>query len=351
MGGRLTVAVTIAGAVFVLTLVSIVWCGVPYGGKCRVDGVQLLREWVTKCVPRSYSGVQKVVFVRGGMRSVWKWRVWHDAAGRSRMELIEPMLGRDSVIISDGKTTWHVIGGGKVVIQSQDVFRAPWEVNAERLDLLLQNYRVNALGKEEICKRECYIVSFEPHYNFNPSRKVWLDADAYIPLKVEDYNPDGTLAWQMEYEEFSIDERISPLLFQPSISKETKIINWGFSRKGPFRISELPTNLGFTPLLPASLPSGYTFDKAFVIELPGWQGKPVLHLIYTDGLNVISVFESKEAMLGEHPKPHKHGKPMQFFVPQSVVLRHVGNVRVVFISRISKSVLEQMAQSISAPVK
>ncbi|MFA4029784.1 MAG: hypothetical protein GDYSWBUE_001078 [Candidatus Fervidibacterota bacterium] len=338
-------------AMLVLTQTISAFCGVPSGKGCKLDGVQLVHEWAKKGVPRSYSGIQKAVFIYGGKESVWVWRIWRDAAGRMRTELIEPETAKGNVVISDGKTVWHIVAGGKVVIQSRDVFKAPWDVNMERLDLLLQNYRVNVLGKDEVSERECYIISFEPYHGFNPSRKVWLDSGIYIPLKVEDYNPDGSLAWRMEYQEFTLSEHISPSLFQLNLPKESKVVNTGFSRRGPFGLSELPTDLGFTPLLPTWLPPGYIFDKAFVIEMPPWRGGVSLQLIYTNGLGVISVFESKSIKVRERPQQHRYGRQPMFFMPQGIVHRRVGDVNVVLVSRISRSVLERMASSITAPTK
>lgn len=345
------IAVMVIQALFVLVQPLIVFCGVPPERWCINDGIRLVREWATKCVPRNYSGVQRVVFVFGGVENVWLWRVWRDATGKMRMELMKPEMGRGNVTISDGKTVWHIISGGKVVIQSRDVLRAPWEVSLERLDLLLQNYKVNVLGKEEVSHRDCHVVSFEPYHSFNPSRKVWLAANIYIPLKVEDYNPDGSLAWRMEYEEFNLDEPISPSLFQLNLPKESKVINRDLSRRGPFKLSELPTDLGFTPLLPMWLPPGYIFDKAFVIELSPWHPGVSLQLIYTNGLGVISVFESKALREDRRQRQHRHGRQHMFFMPQEVVYRRVGDIDVVLVSRISRSVLERMAQSIFASAK
>lgn len=352
MRGKWIIAAIAVQALLVLLVQSFTaFCGMPRKKQCVVDGVQLVREWATKCVPRNYRGVQKVVFVRGGMESVWVWRVWRDTTGKMRTELMEPEKGRGNVIISDGKTVWHIIGGGKLVIQSRDVFRAPWEVSLERLDLLLQNYKVNVLGKGEVSGRDCYVLSFEPYHSFNPSRKVWLATNVYIPLKVEDYNPDGSLVWRMEYEEFNLDESIPPSLFQLNLTKESKVINRELSRKGPFKLSELPTDLGFTPLLPTWLPPGYIFDKAFVIKLPPWRPGVSLQLIYTNGLGVISVFQSKALGEGGRQKQYGHGKQHMFFMPQEVVYKRIGDVDVVLVSRVSRSVLERMAQSISASTR
>lgn len=351
MVGRL-LSLFFAIQIMLLLTCDKVLSGLPhYGGGCSFNGVQLLREWLTKCLPVSYRGVQKISLRQDNMADElqWKWHIWRSATGKVRIEFIEPQMARGTIVISDGQVAWHIFAGGKVALQLRDIPRAPWEINAEQLDLLLQNYRVSVVGKDKVLERRCHIILFEPRHNFNPSQKVWLDSGIYIPLRVENYNPNGNLAWRMEYEEFAVDEKIPHSLFQPSLPKGCKVIQQRFVRKGPFKLVELPSNLKFAPLIPKSPPPGYAFDRAFVIELRQRQGEQTLQLIYTNGLSVISVFERKvmgEEGMGERCR-FKVGR-FGFPVPQNVVRRVVGNVEVVLISRISRDVLEQMARSVAA---
>jgi len=343
-------------AVVLLTLQFGVAFGgaLPSRGKCGIEGVRVLREWLSKCTPRSYYGIQTITVMWGeGRKKIWKWRVWHDASGKARMEIVEPANLKGAVVISDGQTTWRISSGGKVAIQVDDKLRAPWDVRIERFDLLAQNYKVTLVGMEEVAGRDCQVFSIEPYHSFNPSLKLWLDVKIPIQLRFESYNPDGSMAWKMEYEEIKFDEPIPSSLFQPNLPKDCKIIKSAFSRQGPFKLSELPTSLGFPVLLPTALPPGYVFDRAFVISSSmGWD-KPMLHLIYTNGINVISVFEHRiakgEKRHRQRGEQRKHGMErwMSPFCWQNVVRRTVGDVEVVLISRLPKPMLEKVADSIS----
>jgi outer membrane lipoprotein-sorting protein len=324
------------------------------GGRCSVEGVRVLREWLSKCTPRSYYGVQSITVMWGEKKGTWKWRVWHDASGKVRMEIIEPAWLKGDLVISDGQTTWRVSSGGKVAFQVDDKLRAPWDVKIERFDLLAQNYKVTMLGREEVAGRDCQVFSIEPYHDFNPSLKLWLDVRIPIQLRIESYNPDGGLAWRMEYEEIKFDEPIPSSLFQLNLPKDCKVIKSMFDRQGPFKLSNLPTSLGFPALLPTVLPPGYVFDSAFVITSPKGLGSPTLHLIYTNGVNVISVFERHIAKEGRGYRyrgergRHGMGRLTFPFHWQNVVRRTVGDVEVVLISRLSKPMLEKVADSISA---
>ncbi|MFN4180413.1 MAG: hypothetical protein ACK4I8_08875, partial [Armatimonadota bacterium] len=135
-------------------------------------------------------------------------------------------------------------------------------------------------------------------------------------------------------------------------------------------LSQANEVLGFTPVLPSWLPPGYVLEGIFALGEHRWK---MAHMVYTDGIGVISVFQhlrppkKRPPVMGQPfppppkkpfgPSPHgrpslggqpPHGAPpIQRLFPHRTAVREIGDLTVVLVSEVSREWLEKMANSLS----
>ena len=199
--------------------------------------------------------------------------------GRMRMDYKSGIFAGLS-IIDDGKKMMRVDSKNQSIVVSAIPFPQ------DDISLLLSNYEVSLDGTEQVAGRSTQILQVKSRSVKNPSKKLWIDKETFMPLRSEHYNSDGVL---------------TTLTFYTKINYDVEIKDSDFSFPKGWRIVEEPRNteklseeqiseaVGFDIVTPEYLPSGYVLD-GFYLFYPMPQRKGV-HIRYVDGLNTISVFE------------------------------------------------------------
>lgn len=163
-------------------------------------------------------------------------------------------------------------------------------------DLIQQNYSVSLAGRDVVGGRPAQRIEITPRKAGRPYRVVWIDEATGIQLRREDYRYDGSLIERRELVSVSVPaaasgaeaRRWKNMLRNPGPS--------GFLLVNPRMIAapmaggsqmKMPGLPGMQ-LLPAHVPEGYCFvGERAPVQLRGG----VRHLVWTDGIGVISVFE------------------------------------------------------------
>ena len=200
--------------------------------------------------------------------------------GKMRMDYKSGNIAGVS-IIDDGKKMMHLEH------KNQTVIIRPIPFSHGDTSLLLSNYEVVSKGMEKIAERPTRILQLKPHHAGNPSKKLWIDTETFMPLKREHYNSDGVLTTRSFYTRINYDARIKDSDF--SLPKGWQIIESSRDMK-KLSQEELSEIVGFEPVEPKYVPVGYVLDGFYLFFFPMRRGKSV-HLRYVDGLNCVSVFE------------------------------------------------------------
>ncbi|GEM_PF-6907585 len=174
----------------------------------------------------------------------------------------------------------------RVIRVSGQTFTEPLDPSSERrprwrhrgpitdVDLLLANYSVALEGEEPIAGRPARRVAVRPRHPDRPTCTLWIDRERSFLLKYE--TKDRT------YE-------TNAILFE---AKAPERSDSGRSRgRREVSLSELPQAVSFPVAVPSWLPKGFRLQRASVMK---WESHESLHLLYTDGLATLSVFESPE---------------------------------------------------------
>jgi outer membrane lipoprotein-sorting protein len=254
--------------------------GAAGASPARVDLATLLRRSETADARVDYSGTKVVVGTRGHHhrkapedqagpheRTV---HIWHLRPDQTRIEFVAggPPGG---TIIQHGNDHW--VRGPR-----GDFRRFPREPSVGGVDLLLQNYALRKLKTETVAGRPALVIAVEPRHPGNPHKIVWLDTNTNLTLKTQLFNSAGELTEESEFSEID---------YHPSFPPHHFDVPGGMNPVGP----PAPVSLDFVPKRPDYLPPGYILIRTSSFR--DRHARLVAYLRYTDGLNTLSLFETR----------------------------------------------------------
>mgnify|MGYP001626218262 CR=1 FL=1 len=347
-----------------LLTISIVALGGTQEGGYRRDPWRLLSTPRFKTLQGK---VQVTVFLPEGSRS-WTLDLWADEnRSRVQFELPHPE-GRSQITVftmPDG--VWVFLPFAKKALRHEGsgfpTWRDIWQIRTDKLEMAKNNYDLSVVGRDKIAGHFCLVLKMEPKFKGNAVRKIWVHPPTRLPLQVERYSPDGQLEIRVTLIEAKMNEPLPLLIFDPTIPPDWTVETVSFKRQ-QVGVEQASQVLGFDLLLPSWIPPGYALEGIFAFSEQRWK---MAHIVYTDGVGVISVFQhiappARRTPMGSPPTPKPFGQPpskprhqgglsprgfppIHRMFPQRVVVRDIGNLRVVLVSEVTRDWLERMANS------
>jgi len=337
-------------------------------------GVAPVSLWDLLSTPRfkTLQGkIQVTVFLPQGAHS-WTADLWADE-NRSRGQLFLPHPEGPRQIVTfnlpDGFWVWLPFAKRAIRYEGSEFpsWRYLWQIRTDKLDMAKSNYTLKVVGRDRISGHFCLVLQMEPKAKGNAVRKIWVHPPTRLPLQVERYSPDGRLEIRVTLTEVKINEPLPIGILDPTVPSDWTVQTLSIQRK-KVDLGQANEVLGFTPILPTWVPQGYVLEGIFALGEHRWK---LAHIVYTDGIGVISVFQHpkppKRQPPMEHPfppppkkplGPPPHGRPpfgghpaggiplLQQLFPHRVAVREVGNLTVVLISEVSQEWLDKMANSL-----
>jgi len=242
----------------------------------------------------AYTGrLQVAVYQAPGRAVTSEVQVEADGQGRERREYRSgPAQGL--VVLTDGTREWRREPGATAwTVQT----RLP-ESEAERrqrLEQLFRNYQVSFLRREPVAGRTTQAVQVTPRHPGNPSRIFWIDVRTFLPLRIDQFNCEGQLHTRSQYLQVVWQPPLPARLQPPPASSVVP---------GPPSASLLPCRsraemeraTGRPAPIPHQVPPGYALTGYFM--RPCRQGGYLPVLRYSDGLNLLTVFENRPPARG-----------------------------------------------------
>lgn len=236
----------------------------------------------------SYKGRQVTTYWRTGR--VMEVLVFHRPTDDQRLQFLNPETQRGRLLVSDGVQQWDYDPHQKLLRHRR---LSPGALDDDDLlsyTLLRANYLLAVDPKPHIiADRKTYLVTIKRPAGQTLARRFWIDSGSGLILKREIYRDDGKLAVTVTFSDITYHVALASSLFNLS----------GLART--VRVAELPTAETAIPLssvrsqlagkasAPASL-VGYRLVGATTTKIGQ---RPVLHLRYSDGLNLVSLFEQR----------------------------------------------------------
>jgi len=214
------------------------------------------------------------------------------------LEYLDPPEVKGKIIIDDGKRRIEYRPRvNKIKVFSSLNSPQSKRIRENILKIMLNNFKISQISQGRILERPVYILFLSPRNFSGPSLKLWIDKETYLTLRREKYTSQGKLLFSLQYTEVEFNKHLSRercyanLPRIPSAGERSSLLSCS-------PLQEIISQIEFPLFLPRYLPPGYIFQGG---ELVGKRKKAV-KLIYTNGLEVIVLFQSPrvDIMMGHH---------------------------------------------------
>ncbi len=236
----------------------------------------------------SYQGRQITTYWRTGR--AMEVMVYHRPPDDRRIEFLDPERERGRLLVSDGTQQWEYAPHQKVLRHRRLSPGALDDDDYLSYTLLRANYLLTVDPKPRTwADRKTYLVTIKRPHGLTLARRFWIDAGSGLILKREIYREDGKLAVTETFSDIKYHVALAPKLFNLAhLSKTVRVVALP-SAETAVPLTSLRTQLAGKASAPAYL-AGYMLVGATTTKI---SGKPVLHLRYSDGLNLVSLFEQR----------------------------------------------------------
>ncbi len=215
-------------------------------------------------------------------------KVEHRAPDETRRTYLTPHLLYGQFVITRGATSWDVDPANKRVVVTENKAAVDPVAVVDDIALVDGNYRAVKSATDTVADRKTDVVDLVSRYTGERALRLWIDEQTHVVLAKEAYHSDGSLAWRTRYDDIRYTDGIPETIFSSSVPPGYATVK-GRSYAQPIaRPNALPAP-GFTPITPRYLPEGFTVVGSAVTQVKGVRN---LHLIYSDGIRNLSLFEN-----------------------------------------------------------
>ncbi len=144
-------------------------------------------------------------------------------------------------------------------------------------------YQLTALTDESVAMLPAYVVSIKPKDQYRYKRKVWIDKQHFLPLKMEVYDVSGRTVEQVLFTDIQVGKS-SSFTFVESDANEEKVRHLHQANLLP--IDQAGFTLGALPL---------NFRVVFFTRINNDSGVPVEHVLLSDGFSLVSIYREPKA--------------------------------------------------------
>lgn len=160
--------------------------------------------------------------------------------------------------------------------------------DTERIDLILKNYLPEVQNIETISGRSAYLVNMVPRYSDRPWKKLWIDKEHFTILRSIDYSAAGDERARMDTSKIVYGVKLDPERFTLPTDPSIKTLPLSETKS----TSEQNEFVPFAVTKPEYIPKGYVLDNYIGLNCRCNCNHKAVQLTYTDGLNIISIFET-----------------------------------------------------------
>jgi len=293
----------------------------------QTDVVQLLEAMRTATRTLNYSGT--FVYQRGA--DIESMQLIHRGEAAGEAERLLALTGPIREIVRHGSRVtcrMHAAAGTRADAPTRDAVGVGL---AAPVTAIAKSYRVLRGAGDRVAGRAVTAVQIEPLSADRYSYRLWLDDESKLLLKSVIVGANNQPLEQMQFTHFELLEAVPPALLEPTVSGDE--FSWETSA------AQTPTTAPVNGWAIGWLPRGFEFKESNV-QTMATSATPVDHLVYSDGLAMVSIFieglrDANEALRGHT----SHGAVNAFSrVMQQHQVTVVGEVPLATVRRIADAV-------------
>lgn len=243
--------------------------------KAPLSGQQWLAKVDQAMQKLSYHGT--VIFLKNGHIDAMKYQHGFEASNEvERLTSLNSPLRE--VLRKTSDELRREANGGK--IDDRPSYERSFILNLP-LDLakLDTQYLLAVADQEITANRRSQIIAILPKDDLRYARKIWVDSETFLPLKVEVYAPEGTILEEVLFTELKLDDPSDSARF---MAEEAKFTTQDFHAKNLDAFEKSPYQI-------KNLPAGFEL-MFFVPNSMGKAKKTVDHLSVSDGFSNVSIY-------------------------------------------------------------
>lgn len=236
-----------------------------------------------------YIGHVTVTQWTGKKTKVDELGIEYSPPNRYRMEFFAPDGTVERIVISDGAEEQVILPKQKKVFSGMAAkVHKKQLAQKEEWELLQENYDISLSGTDVVAGRPTWIINLTSKVPGKPKQTVWVDQQTNVILETKRFHPQHSRAVQSRFTKFlNVTENDDSKFVIKSIG--TGLTPHHGLDPEFLSIEDLEKSSPETKHVPQSIPDGFIFESGNVFQV---NGKPVRHFRYTDGLIVLSVFQT-----------------------------------------------------------
>jgi sigma-E factor negative regulatory protein RseB len=243
---------------------------------------QLIRQMSEANHALNYEGV--FIYRRQGKMDTM--RIIHKVDENGVQERIVSLTGFAREVIRDKNSVTCILPDDEsVMVERSSPRQFKISQLPEQISKVSEYYTFSIAGQDRVANRPAWVVDILPKDDYRFGYQLWIDLESKLLLKSELKNKDGTPLEQFFFAKLQIIEEIPDEWLKPEISGVG--YTWHDNSSEDF-----PVHKGDVSWKVTWMPDGFVMsdrEKKSVDE----SQMPVEHLMYSDGLALVSVFVEK----------------------------------------------------------
>jgi len=253
-------------------------------GAETLDAGALMQRMTTATERLSYDGV--FVYQRGAQ--IDSMRILHRYDSGVERERLVSLSGPEREVIRDGRRVTCLFADDREAMVEKSEPRDFLTLGLdEPVENLTANYSFSMAGKDRVAGRHTSVVNILPKQPNRYGYQLWIDEEFGLLLKSLIINRAGQPLEQVQFVSIAIGEPLSDSLLETEI--EGSGFTWYTSAEADNSASDVVETSGWSVNW---LPSGFQMRNHKVQNMSE-SNMPVSHMVYSDGLAMVSVFVEK----------------------------------------------------------
>jgi len=260
-------------------------------------------------------------------------RIIHQAESGTERERIYSLTGHAREVIRNDESVTGIFPDNQSVIVEKS---RPYELLSSQLPqpvAQLADYYTFALkGTDRVAGRDTRIVAIQPRDRYRYGYRLWLDSKTNLMLRSELIGKDGKALEQFMFTRIEIVEEIPDSQLEPTVTGTD--FTW---YENP---DDVHNKMSSSQWQVEWLPAGFSISNR-TNELLADSPRPVHHMVFSDGLALVSVFVEKisnkrGALIG----PSRMGAVNAF-------ARQMDDHQIVVVGEVPRITVRKMANAVS----
>ena len=162
-----------------------------------------------------------------------------------------------------------------------------------QMDLLMRNYVITRQGLDQVSGRRAYRVDVRPRRPGRPTQRVWIDAQSFVRLRLEQWNADGRLVSVTQTVDLPKRITLNDKAIAGPLGNGVSSLRPPSANANGTQAPRRPAATSFVPARIGYLPAGFAVVRAYFVSSPVRDGG-TLHWYLTDGGAGIVVMQTRQ---------------------------------------------------------